>query len=212
MAHGFKQEDLLTPEARRKWLHWKETRSDTDDWIPPEVPDEDHPQSSRWRDQHFSYGTITCSAVDASGNLSGVTTTSGLSFKLAGRVGDSPIIGAGLYVHNDVGAAGSTGRGEAVIRVCGAHTVVEQMAQGRAPQEACLKALQRIVDLNHAPRLRRRDGRPNFDVKLYALNKQGGYGAAAIWSNAQFAVSDAAGSRLEQCAYLFTRPEKGIRD
>jgi len=109
-------------------------------------------------------------------------------------------------VDNDVGAAGSTGRGEAVIQNCGAFTVVEHMRLGKSPEEACLEALKRIDKHSRDPRLRRRDGRPNFDVKFYALNKRGEYGAAALWSQAQFAVHDERSRRLEDCAYLYKRP------
>ncbi len=204
-AHGFKEEELLTEDARKIWLRWKEHHSDRDDWIPPEVPDEGRSNLSIWRDFLYTYGTINCNAVDAAGNLSGVTTTSGLSYKIPGRVGDSPIIGAGLFVDNAVGAAGSTGRGEAVIQNCGAHTVIEAMRQGKSPEQACLVALQRIADNNPPARLKRDDGRPNFDVKFYALNKKGQYGGAAIWSGAKFAVHDAKGNRHEDCAYLYKR-------
>ena len=204
-AHGFKEQELLTDRAREIWLRWKESQSERDDWIPPEVPDKSQSGVSTWRDLLYTYGTINCNALDADGNLSGVTTTSGLSYKIPGRVGDSPIIGAGLFVDNEVGAAGSTGRGEAVIANCGSHTVVEFMRHGKSPREACLEALKRIADNNHLARLRRDDGRPNFDVKFYALNKKGEYGAAAIWSGAKFTVCDAQANRHEQCAFLFQR-------
>jgi len=106
--HGFKEENLLTDEARNIWLKWKENLSDEDDWFAPEDQEQNH---SFLLDERIT-GTINCSALDLKGNLSGVTTTSGLSYKIPGRVGDSPIIGAGLYVDNEVGACGSTGRGE----------------------------------------------------------------------------------------------------
>ena len=207
-AHGFKEEELLTEDARKIWLRWKEIHSDRDDWIPAEVPDEGRSNSSTWRDFQYTYGTINCNALDAAGNISGVTTTSGLSYKIPGRVGDSPHIGSGLFVDNAVGAAGSTGRGEAVIQNCGAHTVVEAMRQGKSPEQACLEALQRIADNNNPARLKRDDGRPNFGVTFYALNKKGHYGAAAIWSGAKFAVHDANGNRHEPCAYLFKRAKR----
>jgi N4-(beta-N-acetylglucosaminyl)-L-asparaginase len=207
-AHGFPDENLLTDEAREMWLNWKETMSDEDDWIPADVPDAPaKQQSSARRTWLFTYGTINCNAVDADGNLAGVTTTSGLSYKLPGRVGDSPLIGCGLYVDNEVGAAGSTGRGEAVILENGSFSVVEHMRRGLAPREACLAVLQRMVQHNRLPRLLRQDGRPKFDVKFYALDKQGRYGAAAIWSGGKFAVCDAQGERLEECASLYPRPE-----
>ena len=106
--HGFKEENLLTDEAREQWLHWQENLSEEDDWFPP-IEKENSQSTLEWeRDT----GTINCNALDLNGDLSGVTTTSGLSYKIPGRVGDSPIIGAGLYVDNEVGACGSTGRGE----------------------------------------------------------------------------------------------------
>ncbi|MBU0717702.1 MAG: N(4)-(beta-N-acetylglucosaminyl)-L-asparaginase [Planctomycetes bacterium] len=205
-AHGFKEVDLLTDQARKVWLEWRESRSDEDDWIaPPDVPDDASNSPARMA-LPFTYGTINCCGLNQAGELSGVTTTSGLSFKIPGRVGDSPIIGAGLYVDNTVGAAGSTGRGEAVIKICGAHTVIEAMRRGMAPVEACLHALRRIVATTTEPRLKRKDGRPNFDVKFYALAKDGRFGAAAIWSEAQFAVWSDGRNRLEDCAYLYERP------
>lgn len=205
-AHGFEEENLLTDESRRIWLKWKENLSRDDDWLPPPDRPESGASSEADAEPLFTYGTINCNALDAAGNLGGVTTTSGLSYKIPGRVGDSPIIGAGLYVDNAVGAAGATGRGEAVIKSCGAFAVVELMRRGQPPQEACLAVLRRIVERNTDPRLRREDGRPNFDVKLYALSKSGTYGAAALWSGAKFAVFSQGRNRHEDCAYLFERP------
>jgi len=127
-------QELLTEKARLEWLKWKENLSKDDDWFPP--------KDGVYRDrQGRKYGTINVLAVDKGGNLAGVTTTSGLSWKIPGRVGDSPIIGAGLYVDNEVGAAGAVGRGEDVIKTCSSFYIVLRMAQGRSPQEACLDAL-----------------------------------------------------------------------
>lgn len=212
-AHGFKEEELLTDDARKIWLHWKEARP-ADDWLPPEVPDDDERQSSRHGELMrtpegylFTYGTINCCGLNAKGDLAGVTTTSGLSYKIPGRVGDSPIIGAGLFVDNAAGAAGATGRGEAVIINAGSAMVVEFMRQGRTPTEACLEALRRIAKNNMAKRLRRKDGRPNFDVKFYAVRKDGLYGSASIWSGAKFSVATRDGARHEACAHLYERPK-----
>ncbi|MCP4593960.1 MAG: N(4)-(beta-N-acetylglucosaminyl)-L-asparaginase [bacterium] len=206
-AHGFEEENLLTDEARRIWLKWKESHSDRDDWIPPvDAPDAGAVRRDSGSVLH-TYGTINCDALDARGNLGGVTSTSGLSYKLPGRVGDSPIIGAGLYVDNEVGAAGSTGRGEAVIKNCASFATVEQMRAGKSPTDACLAALGRIVAHVKDARLRRADGRPNFDVKMYALAKDGRFGAASIWSGARFAVYSNGHNRLEDAGYLFDRPE-----
>ncbi len=205
-AHGFEETNLLTDDARKIWLRWKERHSDHDDWITPEgEKDADDKQARVNRDWSFTYGTINCCAVNLSGDLSGVTTTSGLSFNIPGRVGDSPIIGAGLFVDNEVGAAGSTGRGEAVIKICGAHTVVEAMRHGMNPTEACLHALQRIANTTSERRLRHDDGRPKFDVKFYALAKDGRFGGAAIWSGAKFSVWSNGESRHEPAAYLYKR-------
>ena len=204
-AHGFKEVDLLTDDSRRLWLEWKERHSEDDDWIPPEVPDPNKRSEGPPRFA-FTYGTITCLGINPAGDISGVTTTSGLSYKIPGRVGDSPIIGAGLFVDNTVGAAGATGRGEAVLKICGSHTVVEAMRHGMAPVEACLHALQRIVATTTEKRLRHEDGRPNFDVKFYALAKDGRFAGASIWSGAKFAVYADGQNRLEESAFLFQRP------
>lgn len=198
-AHGFPEQPLLTEEARKIWLYWKSTLSDTDDWLPPD-PAELPPRA---KEMFGITGTINCDAVDAAGNLAGVTTTSGLAFKIPGRVGDSPLIGAGLFVDNAVGAAGSTGRGEANIVTCGSATVVEGLRQGKHPTDACLMACQRIVDATRVARLQRADGRPDFNVKFYAVDKGGRFGGAAIWSGGSFAVHDGKGNRLQDLAYLF---------
>jgi N4-(beta-N-acetylglucosaminyl)-L-asparaginase len=203
-AHGFKEEDLLTDASREAWLKWKEHLSTQDDWVPEEDSEAIGPQSrGRPADIPFTYGTINCNAVDASGNIAGVTTTSGLAYKIPGRVGDSPIIGAGLFVDNAVGAAGSTGRGEAVLQIAGAHTVVELMRSGMDPVTACLEALKRIVDGTRLKHLRRADGRPDFDVKFYAVAKDGHYGGAGIWSGGKFAVHDGQTNRLVEAAWLY---------
>lgn len=202
-AHGFEEVNLLTDQARQAWLRWKESLSDQDDWLTP-VEGLGQRHSSR-AEIPFTYGTITCLGLNQQAELSGVTTTSGLSYKIPGRVGDSPIIGAGLYVDNAVGAAGSTGRGEAVIKICGTHTVIEAMRHGLSPEEACLQALQRIVDTTTEARLKREDGKPNFDVKFYALSKDGRHAGAAIWSGAQYSVFTNGQNRHEACAYLYKR-------
>jgi N4-(beta-N-acetylglucosaminyl)-L-asparaginase len=207
-AHGFEEVNLLTDKARRVWLKWKESHSIDDDWIAPESESGDAGSDASGAPTH-TYGTINCCGVDSKGAVGGVTTTSGLSFKIPGRVGDSPIIGAGLYVDNEVGAAGSTGRGEAVIKICGSHTVVEGMRAGLSPAMACLRAIRRIVDTTTEPRLRYRDGQPNFDVKFYAVARDGRYGAASIWSGAEFAVFENGRNRLESCAFLYDRSLRG---
>jgi N4-(beta-N-acetylglucosaminyl)-L-asparaginase len=204
---GFPEENLLTERAREAWLRWRAGLSDRDDYLSPEQSEYELSKSglSHELEEEREYGTINCCAVDASGDVSGVTTTSGLAFKIPGRVGDSPIIGAGLYVDNDVGAAGSTGRGEAVIKSCGSMLIVENMRRGLAPKDACLEALRRIVHYTVEKRLLDEEEHPNYNVSFYAVNKQGDYGAAAMRSGRQFAVCDSNGNRHEDMAYLFER-------
>ncbi|MBX3395107.1 MAG: N(4)-(beta-N-acetylglucosaminyl)-L-asparaginase [Phycisphaerae bacterium] len=203
-AHGFKEEDLLTEESRREWLKWRESHSDNDDWLSPESDTQTGSHAVGRRRWRHTYGTINCCAVNSNGDIAGVTTTSGLSYKIPGRVGDSPIIGAGLYVDNDVGAAGSTGRGEANLQNCSSFLVVELMRSGKSPGEACMEVMKRIADRTE-PRLRGKQGRPAFNLRLYAVAKDGSYGSASMWSGprAQFAVNDEKGARVEPCAFLF---------
>jgi len=204
---GFPDEDLLTERARRVWLEWRARLSPDDDYLTPEQSEEGiegFGLSDAWEGRRH-YGTINCCALGSDGSLSGVTTTSGLSFKVPGRVGDSPIVGAGLYVDNDVGAAGSTGRGEAVIKSCGSMLIVENMRRGMAPTDAALDALRRIVHYTTERRLLREDGRPDFNVNYYVVNKRGEHGGAAIWSGSQYSVFDAEGNRHLDSAYLFAR-------
>ncbi|HEV2802757.1 MAG TPA: N(4)-(beta-N-acetylglucosaminyl)-L-asparaginase [Pyrinomonadaceae bacterium] len=157
-------------------------------------------------------GTINCLALDAASDISGVTTTSGLAWKIPGRVGDSPLVGCGLYVDNDTGAAGSTGRGEEVIYINGARSVVEYMRRGASPEQACLDALKLIAARYGNDREKLRD----IDVNFYALNKRGEFAGAAIWNGSvnsrgefrrrQFAAHDGREGRLLESAYLFERP------
>ncbi|MFN3322097.1 MAG: N(4)-(beta-N-acetylglucosaminyl)-L-asparaginase [Bryobacteraceae bacterium] len=225
-AHGFEEENLLTEKSRLAWLVWKQSLRDGgghNNWregidAPPSAAlRERFPGADRdtlewaWRmATDPPAGTINCLALNEKGELSGVTTTSGLAWKIAGRVGDSPIIGAGLYVDQDIGAAGSTGRGEENIRVAGAHTVVENMRHGMSPKEACLDVLKRIARNfgNDRERLSR------FDISFYAIRKDGAYAGASLWNGRivrgelarrQFAVNDGGESRLEPAEYLLDR-------
>jgi len=202
VAHGFPEENLLTEKAREAWLHWKETLSREDDWLPKHT-ETDRDIGSLLAPYTRHMGTIHCSALDNKGNLSCATTTSGLSFKIPGRVGDSPIVGAGLYVDNEIGSAGSTGRGEANLSNCSSFMIVEYMRQGKNPEEACLAMCQRIVDHTKMARLKEKNGRPAFDVKFYALNKKGEFGSASILSGATMAVHDGTSARLVESAYLY---------
>ena len=215
LSMGHQLEDLLTERSRRRWIEWRARMSTTDDYLTPEETGHDGAGSSRNEDYGLGIldshdgvrpqGTINCNVINSAGELSGVTTTSGLAWKVPGRVGDSPIVGAGLYVDNDVGACGSTGRGEAVIKTCGSHSVVELMRSGMSPTDACLEALRRIVTFTSEPRLQGEDGRPNFGVNYYAVDKNGEYGGAAIWAGARFAVCVDGETRHEDSAYLFER-------
>ncbi|NOX89626.1 MAG: N(4)-(beta-N-acetylglucosaminyl)-L-asparaginase [Calditrichaeota bacterium] len=185
-AHGFKEEDLLTDEARKIWLYWKEGLSDKDDWFLPPM-DQIPEKYKKWI---HTTGTITCLGLDLQGNISGVTTTSGLAFKIPGRVGDSPIIGAGLYVDNEVGACGSTGRGEENLKNLSCYQVVEYMRDGLSPEAACKKVLKRVIDHAKLPELKNSRGYPSFNLRLYALNKNGEFGSASIYGPAEFSVFD----------------------
>lgn len=158
--HGFKEEDLLTDEARRHWRDWKETMSPRDYY---EAPRPDKPEGG---------GTINVLVLDAAGGIAGITSTVGHRFKIVGRVGDSPIIGAGLYVDNAVGAAGATGHGEESIKVCASFLAVEKMREGLSPADACRFVCQRLVD--------RHNGRPMFGFKMVALNKRGEHGCCSV--------------------------------
>lgn len=202
--HGFPEEDLLTDAARRVWVEWRETMSAQDDFLPPHRP-EATGIGALVREIRRHYGTIHCSAIDLSGTVSGVTTTSGLAFKIPGRIGDSPIAGAGLYVDNEVGAAGSTGRGEANLENCSSFLIVERMRAGDTPEEACLAACRRIAEHTRLARLRDAAGRPDFNVSFYALRRDGRVGGAAIYGKEGrgFAVADAEGAHFVQMAYLW---------
>jgi N4-(beta-N-acetylglucosaminyl)-L-asparaginase len=202
MAHGFPEENLLTDKAREVWLKWKETMNAEDDWLPPHGIDDDG--IGQMFDENLrTYGTIHMSALDKSGNLSCVTTTSGLAFKIPGRVGDSPILGAGLYCDNEVGSAGSTGRGEANLLNCSSVMVVEWMRQGKSPEEACLLACKRINARQREKRLQDKDGRFKHNVKFYAINRKGEYGAAAIWGKWEYVLHDGKNAKKLEGAYLF---------
>ncbi len=198
-AHGFVEEELLTEKSRKLWLYWKETLSDKDDWFPPTAEELANDPVLKNRPT----GTIHLSARSASGDLGCTTTTSGLAFKVPGRVGDSPLIGDGLYLDNAVGSAGGTGRGEAAILACGAFAVVERMRGGRKPVDACLDVLARVVDQSRKNGNADGDGKPTFNLVLYALAKDGSFGSASLWSGQKFAVADDAGARLEESGFLF---------
>ena len=163
LKNGFKRENLLTEESRKGWLEWKKNKRIKESW----GPNDDH-------------DTITSLAQDNDGNLSGACTTSGLAYKLHGRVGDSPIIGAGMYVDNEVGAAGATGVGELVMKTCGSFLVVELMRQGYSAMDACNEAVNRIV--------KQEGGKTKLQVGYIALGKDGSIGYASIQKGFQYAL------------------------
>ncbi len=201
LSYGFQEEDLLTDRSREEWLRWRANRGPDDDWL--NIPKEEDLEFER-------HGTINCNVVNAAGDVSSVTTTSGLAWKIPGRVGDSPIIGAGQYTDNEIGAAGSTGRGESNIKVCGAFLTVEFMRRGMSPTDAALETLRRVVAATE-PRLLDDQGRPTFGLSFYAVNKRGEFGGASIWSGTssgairQYAAYDGRDAALHDSAYLFER-------
>lgn len=198
LSFGFKEENLLTEKAREIWLRWRANRSAEDDWL--DIPEGENPVVR-------PTGTINCNVVNAKGDISSVTSTSGLAWKIPGRVGDSPIIGAGQYTDNDIGAAGSTGRGEANIKVCGAFLTVEFMRRGMKPTDAALETLKRVVATTE-PRLLDPQGRPLFNLNFYALNKRGEFGAASLYPS-RYAAFDGKEARLYDTAYLFEPRQRG---
>lgn len=226
-AWGFKEENLLTEKSRLAWMVWKQSQRDAsghNNWTegidaPPKqaaarvmqlrrmFPDANEEMLAYAMDRAMNppTGTINCLALNEKGEMSGVTTTSGLAWKIPGRIGDSPILGAGLYVDQDVGGAGSTGRGEENIRVCGAHSIVENMRKGMAPKDACLDVLKRISRNYNDDQARM----AKFNISFYALRKDGAYGAACLFGSnrrgTRFAVNDAGTSRHEDCAALYQR-------
>lgn len=180
LEQGFKKENLLTEESEKEWKEWLK-----DSKYKPIANIENH-------------DTIGMIALDANGNLSGACTTSGMAFKMHGRVGDSPIIGAGLYVDNEIGAATATGHGEEVIRISGCHLVVELMRQGKSPQKACEEAVARIIKLTQNRKKELKD----IQVGFIALNKAGEYGSYCIQDGFNYAVYDDTGNKLIDADYF----------
>jgi N4-(beta-N-acetylglucosaminyl)-L-asparaginase len=225
-AFGYQEEDLLTEKSRLAWLVWKQSlRSPNafNNWVSmdqnmkaentplkglkamfPQV--DDNMLAWAWdKAIHPPYGTINCLSLNEKGEMSGVTTTSGLAWKIPGRVGDSPIIGAGLYLDQDVGGAGSTGLGEENIRISGGHTIVENMRHGMHPREAVLDALKRISRNYNDDKTRL----AKLDIAFYALRKDGVHAGGSLWgggkSYTHYAVNDGGQSRLEPCVFLYQR-------
>jgi N4-(beta-N-acetylglucosaminyl)-L-asparaginase len=226
---GFKPQDLLTEQSRQDWHRWKSRINPNDNWLdlpdrvpqtvrpvtrPPSDPRSEDDADPRYLHVYYdvhgvphTYGTINMNAVTASGDIASVTTTSGLSWKIPGRIGDSPIVGAGQYCDNEVGAAGSTGRGEANIKVCGAFLAVEFMRQGMSPEQALIRVMERVVAMTEK-RLVNDKGRPYFDLNFYAVNKKGDYAGACAYEGGTFAVCDERGARVEKAVYLYKASER----
>ncbi|MBZ0265871.1 N(4)-(beta-N-acetylglucosaminyl)-L-asparaginase [bacterium] len=197
---GFKVENLLTEKARKRWLQWKQGLSHEDDWLDSTDLEGMVPHEKR---TDRPTGTIHCAGLDVNGNISCVTTTSGLAYKIPGRVGDSPIIGAGLYVDNEIGSCGSTGRGEANLQNLCSFSAVELMRNGMSPVDAGLEVLRRVARHTTEPYLLQPDGKPNFGLKFYLIARDGRYAGVSMFGPSKFAVCDDKGARLEDCAVLF---------
>lgn len=196
--HGFPHVELLTEATRARWLRWKEELSEQDDRLPPAPPPGEKRAALPARFER--HGTIHCSVLARDGNLACATSTSGLGFKIPGRVGDSAIVGAGLYCDAEAGSAGATGRGEASILACGSAMIVELMRGGKAPRDAGLEVLRRIVQQTERqarwqPALLGPDGRPAFDIQFYIVALDGRYAGVTLKgrTRASFAVADPEG-------------------
>lgn len=200
--------DLNTADSRKAWLEWKQ-RTDGDHYLNEKDREIKGLQAALamaeegWFDPQHVYGTINCNGVNDKGEIAGVTTTSGLAFKIPGRVGDSPILGAGLYVDQNVGAAGSTGRGEANLYNCSSYLIIEEMRRGAHPKDACLDALKRVASNTVEKRLLNDKGQPNFGLVFYAVDRNGVHGGAAFTPGYQYSVCDDKGPRFENCEALF---------
>jgi N4-(beta-N-acetylglucosaminyl)-L-asparaginase len=211
---GFKiEDDLNTEHSRKLWLEWKR-RTDPSHYLDPEK------RAEVWRRETMKmvreglirgehvYGTINCDAVNSKGEVCGVTTTSGLSWKIPGRVGDSPILGAGLYVDGAVGAAGSTGRGEANLYNLCSFLIVEEMRRGRSPKDAGMEALRRIKANTVEKRLLNRDGNPDFGINFYILSARGEHAGVTMYEGARYAVCTERGPETLNCEPLLPKPRE----
>jgi N4-(beta-N-acetylglucosaminyl)-L-asparaginase len=207
---GFKvEEDLNTERSRKAWLEWKR-RTDPLHYLDPIKREEalrrveQDMMAEGWVDPNHFYGTINCDGVNAKGEICGVTTTSGLAWKIPGRVGDSPILGAGLYVDGEVGAAGSTGRGEANLYNLCSFMIVENMRRGMHPKDAGIDALKRIKANTIEKRLLNSRGEPNFNINFYVLNAKGEYAGLSMYGgrNVNYAVCTENGAQTLACEPL----------
>lgn len=181
LSQGFKKQNLLTQEAEKVWRNWLKT-SKYNPMITVENIQDKMEKDMQVPGQQNNHDTIGMIAIDAKGNLSGACTTSGMAFKMHGRVGDSPIVGAGLFVDNEIGAATATGVGEEMVRMCGSHTIVELMRQGYTAEEACRQAIQRVIKKNGEEKARQ------LQVGFIALRKDGSYGGCSVVKGFNYAV------------------------
>ena len=193
LANGFKKQNLLTRESESQWRKWLKTAK-----YKPMINTENQLYNKQNHKQGGpeNHDTIGMLAMDSAGNLSGACTTSGMAYKMRGRVGDSPIIGAGLYVDNEVGAATATGVGEEVIRIVGSHLIVELMRQGRKPQEACKEAVERIIRRNP-------EKAKEVQVGFLALNKNGEFGSYCLQKGFSYAVRNNAEEKLYDAQSIY---------
>ncbi len=209
---GFRiEEDLNTEHSRKIWLEWKR-RTDPSHYLDPKTRAEVwHREGLKMvaeglvNAEHY-YGTINCNGVNSKGEVCGVTTTSGLSWKIPGRVGDSPILGAGLYVDGAVGAAGSTGRGEANLFSLASFLIVEEMRRGRSPKDAGMEALRRIKANTIEKRLLNKQGNPAFGINFYVVNIKGEHAGVTMYEGAKYAVCTDAGPQTLACEALLPKP------
>jgi len=202
--------DLNTPKSRAAWLEWKR-RTDPGHYLDPKERAEaglkaglQMVREGLIEEEHF-YGTINCDGINAKGEICGTTTTSGLAFKIPGRVGDSPILGAGLWVDQDVGAAGSTGRGEANLYDLCSYFIVECMRKGMTPKDAGMDALKRVQKSTVEKRLLNPRGLPNFGLNFYILNARGEHAGVTMYAGQNgptYAICDEKGPRTEPCEPL----------
>ena len=192
LSQGFKKQNLLTPESEKAWKNWLKTSKYDPNRTTEELKKKSNIKNSEeenplpWPSPVLNHDTIGMVALDAKGNLGGACTTSGLAFKMRGRVGDSPIIGAGLFIDNEIGAASSTGMGEEVVKTCGSHTVVEWMRQGNSPEDACKEAVRRVI----------KNSGDKYDVAFLAINKNGEHGGFSVKKGFTYCVTTKEGTKV----------------
>jgi N4-(beta-N-acetylglucosaminyl)-L-asparaginase len=205
---GFKiEDDLNTEKSRKAWIEWKRLTDPLHYLSPKDRQTAYHDVAMQmiadgWIDPEHYYGTINCDGVNAKGEVCGVTTTSGLAWKIPGRAGDSPILGAGLYVDGDVGAAGSTGRGEANLYNLSSFQIVDEMRRGAKPKDACITVLKRIAKNTIEKRLLSASGQPNFGLNFYCLNNKGEFAGVSMYDST-YAVCTENGAETRKTDSLF---------